>query len=105
MIWPVPPLVPVLGAIANHQERTTILCGYDQLVQETEGERVVPMKILEYGDDGLYAALAQQQSHDRLIRQLPALDCVEGPQRIALFRSVRDELRAYMRVFDAATKA
>src|SRR2546429_620265 len=51
IVWPVPPLIPVFGPVANHQEHTTILRGYNHLVQQTEGERVVPVKFFEDRND------------------------------------------------------
>ena len=81
-------MVSVFGPVTNHQEQTTILRGYDYLVQQTEGERVVPMKFFEDRNDRLHAALAQQQADDRLIRVLPMLDQVERPERMVLVQRI-----------------
>ena len=82
IIRPVPPFVPVFRTVTDHQEQASILRGYDQLVQQTERERVVPVKVLEDSDDRSHAALAQQQADDCLIRGLSTLDQVERPERI-----------------------
>jgi hypothetical protein len=66
----------------------TSLCGYNHLVQETERERVVPLKFFEDRDDRLHTALAQHQADDCLIRVLSAKGLVERPKRIVLVKRI-----------------
>ena len=62
IIGPVPPFVPIIGTIGNQQKQASVLRANDQLIQQTECQRVVPMQVLEDRDDRLNAALAQQQA-------------------------------------------
>ena len=88
VIRPVPPLVLVFRAEIDQQEQASILSGYDHIVQQTERERVMPVKVLEDCDDRLHAGLAQQQANDCLIRGLPTLDQVERPERIVIVQGI-----------------
>jgi hypothetical protein len=47
VIRPVAPLVLVFRAEIDQQEQASILSGYDHIVQQTQRERVVPVKVLE----------------------------------------------------------
>ena len=51
IIRPVRPFVPVFWTEIDHQKQASILCGYDHLVQQTEGEQIVPVKVLEDSDN------------------------------------------------------
>jgi len=88
VIRPVPPLVLVFRAEIDQQEQASILSGYDHIVQQTERESVMPVKVLEDCDDRLHAGLAQQQANDCLIRGLPTLDQVERPERIVIVQGI-----------------
>src|SRR5208282_1996548 len=52
----VPPFVAKLGAVTDNQQQTSILRGDDQLVQQTESKRVVPVKVLDDRDERLHTA-------------------------------------------------
>jgi hypothetical protein len=90
IIWLVRPFVPILGAVTDHQQQTSILRGGDQLVQQTKSEGVVPVKVLDDRDDRPYPALAQQQAGERLIGVLPMLGWIEGPERMLVIERIEE---------------
>jgi hypothetical protein len=48
------------------------------------------VKVLDDRDDRLHTALAQQQSSDCLIRVLPMLQRVEGPERMLVTQRIEE---------------
>src|SRR5262249_55028503 len=84
VVRPIPPFVLEVRAVAQHEQQTRIRGTDDERVEETKAERIVPVKVLEDGDDRLPAALGQQQPDDRLIRDLPMLGWVERAERMLL---------------------
>ena len=64
--------------------------GDDQLVQQAESESVVPVKVLDDCDDRLRTGFAQQQPGDGLIRVLPMMDRIEGPERMFVIQRIEE---------------
>jgi hypothetical protein len=48
------------------------------------------VKVLDDRDDRLHAALPHQQAGDRLIRALPMLRRVEGPERMVAIQRIEE---------------
>ena len=76
------PAVLVFGPVAREQQDARLACGGDELVEQAERQRIAPMQILEHGDDGLCAALAQQQADHRLIGEQAMLQRIERAERV-----------------------
>jgi hypothetical protein len=73
--------VLVLRPIVHEEQQPRSGEALDQPVQKRLRLRVDPVKILEHDEDGLHAALAQQQVADRLQRVLTAKGRLDGGPR------------------------
>src|SRR5262245_45857770 len=65
-----------------------MLGGRNQLAQQSERKRVVPVKVFKDSNDRSYTALDQQQADDSLIGGLPTLGHVKRAERIVVFKCI-----------------
>ena len=93
-----PPWVLMVGAVGDDQHQASILGGYDELVQQTESQRVAPVEVIDDRDDRPHVALAQQQAGNRLIGVLPMTGWVDGSERMITVQRIEEIQQRWKRI-------